>query len=85
MKRRRRQSGQALIEYAFLLVLMAAIIFAVVVMAGNRVRGLYNDISYEFVHMTEPIPTAPPASTCPTGTVLEQRGHQWKCDQIGSH
>lgn len=85
MKRRRRQSGQAMIEYAFLLVLLATISFAVVIMAGNTIKSMYNDVSYEFTHIVDPIPTAPPPSTCPTGYQLSLHGHQWKCDQVGQH
>lgn len=91
MKRRRRQSGQALIEYAFLLVLLATISFAVVVLAGSQVQGLFNDVSYEFTHLTDPNTLAPngittlgPGATpapgsCPPGQTAQLRGHKWYC------
>jgi Flp pilus assembly pilin Flp len=90
MKRRRRKSGQALIEYAFLLVLMAGIMIAVLVLAGTQLQGTFNDVSYEFTHLTDvntlaPDGTtlgpgaAPPASDCPAGQTAQLRGHKWKC------
>jgi Flp pilus assembly pilin Flp len=90
MKRRRKQSGQALIEYAFLMVLLATISFAVIALAGNQLSGLYSEVSYEFTHLTDATTLAPggeilspgaspPASDCPPGTTAELRGHKWKC------
>jgi Flp pilus assembly pilin Flp len=90
MKRRRRQRGQALIEYAFLLVLLATISFAVLVLAGAQLKGAFDDVSYELTHITDPTtvaadgttvgPGATPASnTCSTGQHEELRGHKWKC------
>jgi len=90
MTRRSTKSGQALIEYAFLMVLLATITFAVVALAGNQLSGLYSDLSYEFTHLTDASTLAPdgttltpgatpPASDCAPGQVLELRGHKWKC------
>ena len=91
MTRRSTKSGQALIEYAFLMVLLATITFAVVALAGNQLSGLYSDLSYEFTHLTDGSTLAPdgttltpgatpPASDCAPGHVLELRGHKWKCN-----
>ncbi|SRR6266550_2823892 len=91
MKQRRQQKGQALIEYAFLMVLLATIGFAVVALAGNQIMGLYDEVSYELTHITSQETLAPDGTTivapgatpvsnsCPPGTTLELRGHQWKC------
>jgi Flp pilus assembly pilin Flp len=90
MKRRRKQSGQAVIEYAFLLVLLAGITIAVLVLAGTQLQGTFNDITYEFNHLTDtstlaPDGTtlgpgaAPPSGACPTGQSVYLRGHKWKC------
>jgi len=90
MTRRRKKSGQALIEYAFLMVLLATIGFAVVALAGTQLSGLYSDVSYEFSHLTDASTLAPdgttlapgatpPASDCTPGQVVELRGHKWKC------
>ena len=84
MKNRRRQTGQALIEYAFLLVLLATISFAVVVLAGNQLQGTFQDVSYELSHLTDaatldPGVTPAPAQ-CPPGQTAQLRGHKWKCN-----
>lgn len=90
MKRHRHKSGQALIEYAFLMVLLATVAIAVIIMAGTQLTSLYSDVSYEFTHLTDSTTLAPdgvtivspgasPSSSCPTGTTLQLQGHKWKC------
>lgn len=90
MNRRRKKQGQALIEYAFLMVLLATITFAVIALAGNQLTSLYSDLSFEFQHLadantytpngTTVAPgTTPPAGTCPVGQTPFLRGHKWKC------
>jgi Flp pilus assembly pilin Flp len=90
MKKRSRKSGQALIEYAFLMVLLATITFAVVALAGNQVKGMYDEVSYELTHLTDASTVAPNGTTlppgatpmpgsCAPGQALELRGHKWKC------
>jgi Flp pilus assembly pilin Flp len=89
-KRHRRKSGQALIEYAFLMALLSMVVIAVMIMAGNQLAGVYNDVSYEFSHLTDAATLAPdgvtivapgasPAASCPAGQTLQLRGHKWKC------
>jgi Flp pilus assembly pilin Flp len=90
MKQRRHQKGQAVIEYAFLMVLLATIGFAVIALAGNQITGLYQEVSYELTHITDATTLAPDGTTvspgatpgtssCPAGKTLELRGHKWKC------
>ena len=90
MKRRRHLKGQALIEYAFLMVLLATIGFAVVALAGGQLTALYQEVSYELTHITDATTLAPDGTTlspgatpgtssCPPGQTLELRGHKWKC------
>ena len=90
MNRKRNKKGQALIEYGFLMVLLATITFAVVALAGGQIMGLYDDVSYELTHLTDPTTIAPDGTTltpgttpgsnsCPPGRTLELRGHKWKC------
>ena len=89
MKQRRHRKGQALIEYAFLMVLLATIGFAVIALAGSQLTALFEEVSYEVTHITDATTLAPdgttvspgatPASSCPAGQTLELRGHQWKC------
>jgi Flp pilus assembly pilin Flp len=90
MKRRRRQSGQAVVEYAFLLILLATISFAVLILAGTQLQGAFSDVSYELTHITDTATLSPdgttlspgatpPASDCQSGQHSELRGHKWKC------
>jgi Flp pilus assembly pilin Flp len=88
MKRPRRKAGQALIEYAFLLVLLAGITLAVLVLAGNQLQGTFNDVSFEFTHLTDGNTYAQDGSIVPAGTMPsctsgappQLRGHKWKCN-----
>ena len=79
-----------MIEYAFLMVLLATITFAVIALAGTQLTGLYQEVSFEFAHMLDsnsyapdgaavPPGTTPGGVTCPSGQTLQLRGHQWKC------
>ena len=90
MKRHRHKSGQALIEYAFLMVLLATVAIAVIIMAGSQLSSIYSDVSYEFTHLTDTATLAPdgvttlapgvsPAASCPAGETLQLLGHKWKC------
>ncbi len=47
----KRQRGQALVEYAFLFVLLATISIAVVLLAGEQLKSLYQNISDQFTHL----------------------------------
>lgn len=89
-RRKQHESGQAVVEYAFLMVLLATIGIAVIMLAGNQLMAAYEDISYEFSHITDTTTLAPdgtttlppgatPAATCPTGSQLQLVGHKWKC------
>ncbi|HEV2012734.1 MAG TPA: hypothetical protein VGR77_02440 [Candidatus Dormibacteraeota bacterium] len=91
MNKRSRKSGQALVEYAFLMVLLATIGFAVIVLAGTQLQGAFTDVSYELNHLTDTATLAPNGTTilspgatpgagsCPPGQTAELRGHKWKC------
>src|SRR5438067_8724408 len=87
MRRQRAKNGQALIEYAFLMVLLATISIAVILLAGNQLKTAYNDISFEFNHLTDSNSYAPDGSVVPSGTTISctpgtqpvLRGHKWKC------
>jgi Flp pilus assembly pilin Flp len=87
MRSRRAKKGQALIEYAFLMVLLTTITFAVILLAGNQLKTALNDVSFEFQHLTDTNTYAPDGSVVPPGTTLScqpgtqptLRGHRWKC------
>jgi Flp pilus assembly pilin Flp len=90
MKRRHAKRGQALVEYAFLMVLLATITFAVIALAGNQLTGLYGDVAFEMTHLTDGATyapdgtvvtpgTSPSPGSCPAGTTPQLQGHKWKC------
>jgi Flp pilus assembly pilin Flp len=93
MKRHPDKKGQALIEYAFLMVLLATISFAVIILAGNQLQGAFSDVSYELTHLTDTATLAPngittlspgaspEAGSCPPGQSPELKGHKWKCNE----
>ena len=43
---RRGQSGQGMVEYAFILVLIALVVIVMLITTGGQVRNLYSDITY---------------------------------------
>lgn len=43
---RGRQGGQGLVEYAFILVLIALVVVVMLVSTGGQVRRLFSDITY---------------------------------------
>ena len=87
MRSQRAKKGQALIEYAFLMVLLATITVAVIILAGTQLKTAYNDVSFEFQHLADTNTYAPDGSVVPPGTTVScqpgtqpiLRGHRWKC------
>jgi Flp pilus assembly pilin Flp len=67
-----------MVEYAFLLILVATVVIAVVILAGAQLKGLYQDISDEFNSLTTTVISGTP--TCPDGTPAILRGHKYKCN-----
>ncbi len=42
----RFQRGQGMVEYAFILVLIALVVIVMLITTGGQVRNLYSDITY---------------------------------------
>jgi hypothetical protein len=80
MKRQHSQAGQSLVEYSFLMVLLATIGVAVIIMAGSQLKSLYNDVAYEFSHLTDTTVIGSPI--CPDGSPARLGGHKYKCNGI---
>lgn len=51
--RRLRQTGQALIEYAFLFIMVATITIAVIALAGNQVQATVNKVQTCILHVAD--------------------------------
>lgn len=77
-RRRRHERGQAFVEYAFLMVLLATIGVAVLILAGNQLKSTFNDMTFEFNHLTDTTIVGNPV--CPDGTQAVLRGHKYKCN-----
>ncbi len=77
-RRRRHERGQALVEYAFLMVLLATIGVAVIILAGNQLKSTFNDVTFELNHLTDTTIVGSP--TCPDGSPAILRGHKYKCN-----
>lgn len=45
-RRSSRQRGQGLVEYAFILVLIALVVIVMLVSTGGQVKRLFSDITY---------------------------------------
>ena len=43
---RRGQSGQGMVEYAFILVLISLVVIVMLITTGGQVRNLFSDITY---------------------------------------
>jgi Flp pilus assembly pilin Flp len=41
-----RQRGQGLVEYAFILVLIALVVIVMLITTGGQIRNMYSDITY---------------------------------------
>lgn len=74
----RAEQGQTLVEYAFLLILVSTVAIAVIVLAGAQLKSFYDDISYEFTHLTDTTLVGSP--TCPNGSPAQLRGHRYHCN-----
>jgi|SRR5713226_377688 len=74
-----RTAGQAVIEYAFLLVILATITVGVIVLAGDQLGVAFNDVSYDLGHATDPAPVTVAPHACPDGTIAVVRHTKWRC------
>jgi Flp pilus assembly pilin Flp len=74
-----RRAGQALIEYAILLVLLTSITIGVIFLAGDQLGVAFNDVSYDIGHASDPAPATVAPHTCPDGTAAVQRHNKWRC------
>ncbi len=60
------------------MVLLATIGVAVIILAGNQLKSTFNDVTYEFNHLTDTTIVGSPV--CPNGTPAILRGHKYKCN-----
>lgn len=75
-----RRAGQAVIEYAFLLIILATITIGVVFLAGDQLGVTFNDVSYDIGHISDPAPVTASPHTCTDGTAAVWRHNKWRCN-----
>lgn len=69
-----------MIEYAFLLVILATITIGVIVLAGQQLGVAFNDVSYDLGHVGDPAPVTVAPHTCADGTTAVFRHTKWRCN-----
>ena len=79
MSERSRQTGQALVEYAFLFVLLATISIAVIMLAGTELKSTYDQISYQLGHLGTQVMVGNTPQTCPDGTAAVLQANKYWC------
>jgi len=74
------RAGQAVIEYAFLLIILATITMGVIFLAGQQVTIAFNDVVYDTAHIGDPAPVTVSPHTCADGTAAVFRHTKWRCN-----
>ena len=77
-----RRAGQTVIEYAFLIVLIATILIGVVTLAGQQLEIAFNDISTDVGFAMSGGASAPQLSaphSCSDGTIAVYRHTRFRC------
>ncbi len=78
MQRRRiRRRGQAMVEFALLLVLVACVAIVAIAATGNQVNLTFLDIQEALANPNDPGSTSP--YTCPNSTTATLHGHKYHC------
>lgn len=68
-----------MIEYAFLLVILASITIGVIFLAGDQLGVALNDVSYDLGHVADPAPATVAPHPCADGTTAVFRHTKWRC------
>lgn len=81
--RAKLKSGQAIIEYMFLVILIATVMIAVLVLAGKQVEIAFNDVRTDVevaVSGGTSYPQLASPHTCSNGDAAVLRHEKWRCD-----
>ena len=62
--RLRRQGGQAMVEYAVILVLVSVVCVVVLITNGAQLQNLFSNVTCGFGHCPAPVPTPTPIPYC---------------------
>ena len=69
--------GQAMVEFALILVLVACVAIAAITVTGNQLELTFEDIQEAVVNPGDAGATSP--YTCPGGTTAVLHGHKYHC------
>jgi Flp pilus assembly pilin Flp len=72
-----RRSGQALIEYSLILVLITCVVLVVVITMGNQLLLTYQDIQAQVTYLGGA--NGDTVFTCPDSTAAVLHGHRYWC------
>jgi Flp pilus assembly pilin Flp len=72
-----RSTGQSMVEFAIILVLVACVAIAAITVAGNELSKTYEDINQALMNPSDT--TSSSAFTCSDGTPAVLHGHKYHC------
>jgi len=72
-----RSKGQAMLEFALILVLVACVAIAAITVTGNELNKTFIDIQEAIINPSDVGQSSP--YTCPDGTTATLHGHKFHC------
>jgi Flp pilus assembly pilin Flp len=72
-----RSTGQSMVEFALLLVLVACVALVTIAATGNQVNLTFQDIQEALANPGDPGSTS--SYICPGGTTATLHGHKYHC------
>jgi Flp pilus assembly pilin Flp len=72
-----RSTGQSMVEFALILVLVACVAMVTITVAGNELNKTFTDIQEAVTNPGDVGATS--AYTCPNGTTATLHGHKFHC------
>jgi Flp pilus assembly pilin Flp len=72
-----RSTGQSMVEFAIILVLVACVAIAAITVAGNELSKTFTDIQEAVTNPSDVGATS--GYTCPDGTTAVLHGHKYHC------
>jgi Flp pilus assembly pilin Flp len=77
LRDRMRQTGQSMVEFALILVLISVVAMVTIAMTGNQLLLTYQDIEAAVMNPGDAGASSP--YTCPDGTTATLHGHKYHC------
>jgi Flp pilus assembly pilin Flp len=77
LRDRMLETGQSMVEFALILVLVACVAIVTITVTGNELSNTYIDIMEAVANPSDPGSTSP--YPCPGGTTATLHGHRYHC------